>query len=213
MPRAKLPLLVSPPRVADTFHLDETAKKCICKTLSSRRLQDSTVEAIEVAVNCHRAIASGSASTTVANTVLALRNFERLGRPRQVSLALLADDRAGVDYTTHNALGPLVKSVSDGHTGQNDVLAKAVLKRAAELAVHPRVTTSMEPLRLFCGVLRVIFNGCTAHLKDRISPKEAWRRCRRFAIEIFTAADIAHADFDAHPERLTEYLQTDVSAD
>jgi hypothetical protein len=101
----------------------------------------------------------------------------------------------------------------DGRTGANDVLAKAVLRRAAELAVHPRVTTSMEPLRLFCGVLRVIFNECTGHLKGGISEEEAWRRCRRFAIEIFTAAGIEHADFDAHPERLTEYLQTDVSAD
>jgi hypothetical protein len=213
MPRAYLPRLVSRPRVADSFHLDERAKKCICETLSLKELRSGTVKSIEWAVNCYRATTSGSASTTVANTLLALRQFEKLGRPREESLALLADDRAAVDYTTHNALQPLVKSVLDGRTGANDVLAKAVLSRAAELAVHARVTTSMEPMRLFCGFLRVIFNGCTAHLKGRIIEEAAWRRCRRFAIEIFTAAGIDHADFDAHPERLTEYLQTDVSAD
>jgi hypothetical protein len=199
--------------VADSFHLDEIAKKCICETLSLKRLQESTVKSIEHAVNCHRAIASGSASTTVANALLGLRHLENLGHRREEVLALLADDRGGVDYTTHNALQPLAKSVLEGRTGANDLLAKAVQKRAAELAVHPRVTTSLEPMRLFCGVLRVIFNACTAHLKAHISEEEAWHQCRRFAIEIFTAAGIEHADFDAHPERLTEYLQTDVSAD
>jgi hypothetical protein len=30
-------------------------------------------------------------------------------------------------------------------------------------------------------------------------------------MEVFTIAGIDHADFEAHPERLTEYLGTDVS--
>jgi hypothetical protein len=30
-------------------------------------------------------------------------------------------------------------------------------------------------------------------------------------MEVFTIAGIDHADFDAHPERLTKYLGTDVS--
>jgi hypothetical protein len=124
--------------------------------------------------------------------------------PSQESLELFADERAGVDYTTHNAIQPLAKAVLDGRPGANDILAQASLSRASDLAAHPRVATSTEPMR---------FNGSTAHLKGRITQEEAWHRCRQFAIEIFTAASIDHADFDAHPERLTDYLETDVSSD
>jgi hypothetical protein len=211
MPRPYLPRLVSRPKVPDSFHLDAEAKKCIADTIGLKNLPKPTVESIDWCVNCYRATISGSASTTVANTLLALRQFEKPGHPRQESLALFADDRAGVDYTTHNAIQPLAKAVLDGRHGANDVLAQALLRRAADLAVHPRVATSTEPMRLFCGFLRVIFNGSTAHLRGRITEEEALRRCRRFAVEIFTAAGINHADFDAHPERLTDYLQTDVS--
>jgi hypothetical protein len=68
-------------------------------------------------------------------------------------------------------------------------------------------------MRFFCGQLRLIFNHCTDHLKGRITQEEAWHHCRQFALAVFSAAGIIHADFDAHPERLTEYLGTDVSTD
>jgi hypothetical protein len=45
----------------------------------------------------------------------------------------------------------------------------------------------------------------------RTTPDKTWQSCRRFALEVLTAAEIEHADFLAHPERLTEYLGTDVS--
>jgi hypothetical protein len=197
--------------VADSFHLDAQAKKCIAETIDLKKLHKRTVESIDLCVNCYRATISGSASTTVANTLLALRQLEKPGRPRQESLALFADDRAAVDYTTHNAIQPLAKAVLDGRPGANDVLSHALLKREEELAVHPRVATSMEPMRLFCGFLRVIFNGSTAHLKGQITEEEAWRRCRRFAVEIFTAATAAACDlFDriAMPAGLTAVKET-----
>jgi hypothetical protein len=199
--------------VTNTFHLDATAKRGIAWTLGLKELPKSVVKSIDWAVNCYRATEPGSPSTTVANTLLALRNLEKRGRARKEALALFADDRAAVDYTTHNALQPLVKAVPDGRDGANKALIRAAQSRAAELNIHPRVTTKTEPLRLFCGFLRIIFNSSTHHLKGQITDVEAWRRCRRFAIEIFTVAGINHADFDAHPERLTEYLGTDVSAD
>jgi hypothetical protein len=41
-----------------------------------------------------------------------------------------------------------------------------------------------------------------------------WRRTFSMGgLALFSAADITHPDFDAHPERLAEYLGTDVSCD
>jgi len=205
--------LISPPKVADSFYLDAAAKKSIAKTLGLKKMPKRTVESIDWAVNCYRATECGSTSTTVANVLLALRQIEKPGRAREDALALLANDRAAVDDTTLDLLQPLAKAVQDGRPGSNEALVQLARNRAPELTLHPRVATSVEPLRLFCGVLRLIFNWSTAHLVGKISTEEAWRRCRRFALEIFTAAEIDHADFDAHPERLTEYLETAVSAE
>ena len=172
-----------------------------------KELSESTVELIDRAVNCYRAPIRGSEDTTVANTLYALGQLEKRGRAREDALNLFADDRADVDYTTHNIMQSLAKAVLDGRPGSNDALAQAARDRIAELADHPRVATSTEPLRHFCGILRVIF----FHVKGEIPEKEAWRRCRRFALAIFTAAGIDHADFGAHPQRLTEYLRTEVA--
>jgi hypothetical protein len=54
-----------------------------------------------------------------------------------------------------------------------------------------------------------VANVLAAALNDGFD--ESWRQCRRFAVEVFTITGIDHADFEAHPERLTEYLRTDVS--
>jgi hypothetical protein len=212
MPRPFLPRLIAPPRVADSFHLDEPAKKDIGKTLGLKELPNDTVESIEWAVNCYRTTISGSASTTVANTLLALQQLEKRGRARRDSLSLFADDRAAVDYTTHNIMQPLAKAVLERRPGSNEALVQAARNRAAELAGHSRVRTSAEPMRVFCGFLRMIFfHHFSPHPEGEINEREAWSRCRRFAIEVFTAAGIDHADFGAHPERLTEYLRTDVT--
>src|SRR5262245_6862651 len=213
MPRPYLPCFVSGQKVADAFQLDVAAKRDIARTLGLEKLPRGTVDSINRAVNCYRATASGSKSTTVANTLLALRQLEKRGRAREESLALLVNDRAAVDYTTLNLLQPLAKAVLDGQPDANDALAQAARNRAGELADHPRVATSTEPMRFFCGVLRTIFNRSSAHLKGQITEEEALRRCRQFALAIFTVAGINHADFDGHPERLTEYLATDVSPD
>jgi hypothetical protein len=213
MPRPHLPRLIPRPKVAVSFYLDAVAKKSIAKTLGLKKMPKRTVEAIPWAVNCYRATASGSRNTTIANVLVALRHIEKRGRPREDSLALLANDRAAVDYTTLNLLQPLAKAVQEGRSGSNEALVQAAQNRAAELTNYPRVMTATEPLRFFCGVLRTIFNRSTAHLQGKITQEEAWHRCRQFAIEIFTAAEIDHADFDTHPERLTEYLGTDVTAD
>jgi hypothetical protein len=196
--------------MAESFRLDQAAKRCIAQIIDLKRLAPRTIESINWAVNCYRAGKSGSASTTVANTLLALHQLEKRGRAREESLELLANDRGAVDYTTHNLLHSLAKAVLDRNPSADEALARVAQERVAALALHPRVSTSIEPMRLFCGVLRLIFNDCTVHLRGRVTEDEAWQRCRRFALEVFTAADTDHADFDAHPERLKEYLGTDV---
>ena len=213
MPRPYLPRLVPKPRVHESFRLDGAANKVIARLFDFKELDRQTVESINRVVNCYRATQSGSASTTVANTLFALSQLKKRGRAREESLKLLADDRAAVDYTTHDLLQPLAKDVLSGRPGAGEALARAAQERADELKLHPRVSTSTEAMRLFCGELRQIFNDCTPHLRSRITPEETGHRCRRFALEVFSAADITHADFDAHPERLTDYLGTDVSFD
>jgi len=86
------------------------------------------------------------------------------------------------------------------------------MARVEQLRNHNRVVTRTEPLRFFAGVLRLIFNRAAAPILCG-TIEERWHHCRRFAMEVFTIAGIDHADFDAHPERLTEYLGTDVTVD
>jgi hypothetical protein len=125
----------------------------------------------------------------------------------------LADDRCGVDYTTLKALQPFAKAVLANYPGARDALAGAAKARADTLRGHNRVIPPTESLRFFCGRLRVIFNEASAHLKGKITVEQAWQRCQQFAMEVFAIAGIDHANFDAHPERLREYLGTDITID
>jgi len=94
--------------------------------------------------------------------------------------------------------------------GSRDSLVQVATKRAEELRTHKRIAPPTESLRFFCGVLRLIFNQSGSPALQG-SLDQSWHHCRKFAMEVFTVAGIDHADFDAHPERLSEYLGTDVS--
>src|SRR5262249_15558830 len=210
MPRPYLPHLIALPKVANSFHLDAAAEKQISKALGLKKLTKRTVVWIEQAVNCYCATSSGYKSATVASTLLALRQLEKPGRNRDDALELFANDRAAVDYTTLNLIQPLAKAVLDGRPNANNALKQAAGNRAVELTVHPRISTSNEPMRQFSGILRLIFNASSRHLQRTITQEELWHRCRRFALEIFAAARIDHAEFDCHPDRLTKYLGTEI---
>jgi len=107
-------------------------------------------------------------------------------------------------------LQQLAKAELAGKPGASEVLARAASERAAELRGHKRVSPPTESLRFFCGILREIFRKYAG--PTLISPGgDAWHCCRQFALEVFTVAGIDHADFDAHPERPTEYLGTDIT--
>ena len=210
MPRPNPPPALMPPIVLP-FNLDDQHKRDLAKVLRLRELSPTVSDAIAAAIANYKATEAGSPDTTIGNTLAALAELSRKGRAYKKAVERFADDRSAVDDVTLKALKPLAKATLAGESGAATALAQAAHARAQELRAHKRVNPRTESLRLFCGWLRMIFNVATDHLKGRVSTDEAWRVCREFALEVLAIGGIDHADFDAHTERLTEYLGTDVS--
>ncbi len=210
MPRSNPPPLLPIPTVLP-FSLDDRQRRDLAKVLGLKRLSPLISGAIGEAIACYKATEAGAPDTTVGNTLAELGELKKAGRAYDRAVARLADDCSGVDYTTHSVVQCLARAVLAGERGAREKLWQAADLRAAELREHPRVQTATEPLRLFCGFLREIFiHAAAPELKPPLG--DGWHHCRQFAMEVFTIAGIEHADFDAHPERLTEYLGTDVSS-
>lgn len=217
--RPRLPNLLAQPKIKP-FSLSIEAQAAIARILGHHNLSViislpekepvTIARAIEVAVSIYLATINITKSTTRANVLHTLKQLRKKGRARTEALELLASERAGVDYVTHNALHPLAIAVLAGEDVEAQ-LSMAVQQRAAEIAAHPRIEATTEALRQFCGVLRCIFNHSTDHLKGRITAEEAWQHCRRFAMEVMDSSGIDSTGFIAHPARLTEYLGTEVS--
>jgi hypothetical protein len=208
MPRPNPPPPAAKPTVL-RFLLDDHQQRDLAKVLGLKKLSPLVSGAITDAIACLKASEAGTPDTTVGNTLAGLAELKKTGRAYDRAVRRLADDRSGVDYTTHSIVQPLARGVLVGEQGAREKLSQAADLRAAELREHPRIQTAKEPLRLFCGVLREIFNRAAApELKPPLG--DGWHHCRQFAMEVFAIAGIEHADFDAHPGRLTEYLGTDV---
>jgi hypothetical protein len=208
MPRPNPPPPSSKPTVL-AFSLDDQQQRDIAKVLGLQTLPTLVAGALAEAIACYKATEEGSADTTVANTLAELGELKKVGRAYDRAVRRLADERSGVDYTTHDVLRPLAMAVLARQPGARESLSQAADLMAAELRQHPRVHTSKEPLRFFCGVLREIFNRAAAPgLRPPLG--DGWHHCRQFAVEVFAIAGIEHADFETHPNRLTEYLGTDV---
>lgn len=209
MPRACPPPLTASPNLRP-FALDGLDKRRLAHSLGLKDLPPEAADLIAHAIVSYKATQEGSKATTVANTLAALRELFKKGRVDERAVARIADERSGVDYTTHLALQSLAKAVLANEPHAVDSLAEHVERRIGELEEHERVLPSAESLRFFCGVLRVIFNH-TAAPSLKPATEDAWRNCRKFALEVFTIGCIGHPDFDNHPERLTEYLGTNVT--
>jgi hypothetical protein len=209
MPRPYPPSPMVPP-VVRPFSLTDAQKRDIARVLGLVSLPQQITDMICEATAAHKATEVGSPDTTIGSALAELHELTKTGRPYDQAVARLSDDRSGVDYTTHGVLQPLAKAVQSGEPSAREALAAAASARAAELHAHKRVLPPTESLRFFCGVLREIFKHAAAPTLAS-SIDEAWHHCRQFALEVFTAAAIDHADFDAHPERLTEYLGTDIT--
>ena len=211
MPRPYPPAPVSPLPATPAFPIGDREKVALARVLGLERLPTDICYSISLAIGCYRTTESGSDDTTVANVLVGLAELSKPGRAFDRAVKRLADGRSGVDYTTHEILQPLANAVLRCEPDSYEALAQAAAKRAEELRVHKRIDPPTEAFRFFCGVLRLIFNSSGSPALHG-SFDERWRQCRKFATEVFTIADIDHADFDAHPERLTEYLRTDVSS-
>jgi len=211
MPRPNPPPPVQA-RVVTPFSLGSAERRALARALGLSELSPMIADAVAHVIASYKATEAGSPDTTVGNTLAALAELKKRRRAYEKAVARIADDRAGVDYTTLGILQPLAKAVLAKEPQAEEALARAASARADELRKHKRVDPSTEPLRLFCGILRLIFNKAAAPAL-RGTTEEGWHYCRRFAMEVFDIAGIEHADFDAHPERLTQYLGTDVSVD
>jgi len=210
MPRPLAPPPISPP-AASPFTLGNKEQSDLAKSLGLSSLPTRVANALEAAIAIYKATENGSRDTTVANTIQALSELRLTGRAYQKAVARLANDYSAVDHETHHSLQPLAKAVVAGKPGAEDALSRATQARIQQLHAHKRVGSGTEALRQFCGWLRVIFNDAAQHLRGQVTAEEAWRRCRSFAMEVFTVVGVDHRSFDAHPGRLTEYLGTDVS--
>jgi hypothetical protein len=208
MPRPNPPPPLPIPTVLP-FSLDDHQQRDLAKVLGLKSLSPLVSGAIAEAIGCYKATEAGAPDTTVGNILAELGELKKAGRASDRAVARLADDHSGVDYTTHSIVQSLAKAVLAGEQGAREKLAQAADLRTAELRQHPRVQTIKEPLRLFCGFLREIFIRAAA---PELKPPrgDGWHHCRQFAMEVFTIAGIDHADFDAHPERLTAYLGAEI---
>jgi hypothetical protein len=205
MTRPYPPTLLSIPTVVP-FELDPTDQARIARTLGLVKLSPEIATGVAHTIACFRATQGGSRDTTTGTTLAALEKLSRPGRSYDATVKRFADDRYGIDYTTHGRLQPLARAVLAGNRQAREALVEAAQARAIELRSHPRVAPETEALRLFCGMLRVIFDAAASPTVDR-----TWHNCGSFALEVLSVAAIEHADFDAHPERLKEYLGTDVT--
>ena len=211
MPRAYSPPLAATPTLRP-FTIDCANKLRLARSLGLKDLPLDVAESIAHAIACYKSTQGGSKDTTVANTVVALREVFKRGTLNEKAIVRIADDRCGIDYTTHLALQPLAKAVLAEEPHAVEALAEAVERRLRELKEHQRVLPSTESLRFFCGVLRLIFNHAAAS-SLKLTIEDAWRNCRKFALEVFAIGSVDYPDFDGHLDRLTEYLGTEVSLD
>jgi hypothetical protein len=204
MARPYPPPLLAVPTVQPVA-FDRPDQRRIARTLGLPDLPPDLAAGIAHAVGCHLT-ALRCSGASVAATVAALAQLSRSGCAFDAAVAHFADDRYGVDYITLNRLQPLARAVMNGDADTPSALKAAALARADELGRHPRVAPDTEALRQFCGILREVFKTSASPGVDR-----TLRNCRQFVLEVIACAGIETADFDAHPERLDEYMRTDVS--
>ena len=206
MTRPYPPPLLSSPTVGP-FDLAAPDRLRVARTLGLTALPAAVADGLNHAIGCYKATEAGSRDTTKGAVLAALGELSNNGRSFEAAVARMADDRCGVDEVTLFRLQPLARAVQAGAQGARYLLRTAAQERAVELRNHPRIDPATEAFRLFCGILRLVFDGTAAPQVDR-----TMRNCRLFAMEVFSAAGVERDDFVAHPERLEAYLATDVSA-
>ena len=161
------------------------------------------------AVTLQELIAVYRASLPLAITTgqvrTAIRDLQKAKRKLIGTLAPFTDENSWVDFETFEALNPLAKECLAA-LERLEPVANVQVERLAGRRVYP----ATECLWQFCGTLRLFFRQFANPTLTK-SP-EATKHLRSFALAVFEAAGIDHADYDAHPERLDEMLRTDALA-
>jgi hypothetical protein len=197
------------PKQLRVFSFSADAKGRIAEALGLDELAPCLVEAIEFAVSGYFANKRGSRGTTRDAVRLALARLVKKGRHFDDALHLFASDRSGVDSETHLLLRDLAQRTLEGDAEAESMLLDAARLREIQLASCKRWQPEIEILRHFVSALRAVFDGVT--VASEASEAAYWPRCRRFVREVMDSAGIETADFVAHPERLTEYLRTELT--
>jgi len=183
--------------------LDARAQSEIARTLGIAVLPCLVRRMLEGAIQNYRATASVITETTPAAAIAAIDEVQKIGRHLAKALAQFTNERSAVDDETFEALSPSAR----GCLAVLDRLQLAATSRKELLCKHPRVSPPHEQLRYFCGWLRLIY--CAAAPSDQ-KTSNARAQMREFALAVFNAVELDHADFETHPERLDELLATDV---
>jgi len=203
MPRAYPPPLQCVPPI-EPVALGPVEQHQLAQVLGLQVLPSEVADCVGHLLGAYVATRDGARDTTRAATLSAL---DHIARGSLAEIGRVADDRAGVDYTTHALLQDLATAALASDTGAEERLRAAARQRRTDLEGHVRVDPPTEMLRFFCGNLRVVFNAAAAPSLER-----TWANCRAFALEVFAVGGLDLADFESHPDRLDGYLGTDVSS-
>lgn len=209
MPRPDFPNLL-PKQKPDTFTIHQRDKNDLAKLLGREvqildRYWPDWVEGIAHIIASYITTKIGSETTTIANTRLVLSTICRKSRGRfyREAVQLLTEERSAIDEQTWTMLHTLAVAVNNREDGAERILAEAARCRDAELECHQRVYPRKESFRLFCSVIRVFF---VEHADENF---RTWPRLKKFAHKVLELAEVDHS-FDAHPERLEEYLRAEL---
>jgi len=183
--------------------LNAHAQAEIARTLGLAVLPCDVRSMLEDAIRTYRASASAAKGATRAAVIAAIDEAQRTGKRFANALIQFTNERSAVDEETFDALNPRAReclaALERFHSN-----ADAARERVRE---WPRINPLQEQLRHFCGWLRLIYCHATPnHAHD--SNMQA--KMRKFALAVFVAMGLDHADFEAHPERLDELLATDI---
>lgn len=182
MSRRYPPAPISPPPVAEPFPIGNREKVDLAKVLGLERLPAELCDAISQAIGCYQATKAGSADTTVKSVLAALGELSKSGRVYDKAVKRLADDRSGVDYTTHEMLPAISQSGARGRT------QFPRSSRPSSSQASGRATSAPQTRCSFDRVPTLFLRRSTLNLQS-IRLSRAKRRLRR---ELASMSQIRH---------------------
>jgi hypothetical protein len=205
MPRPVTPARLGLPDVQQFIQpLEKSNRSDLARALGLREMSDNAAATLQEAIAMYRASLQVH-GTTIGNVKAAVQDLQMAGRKLLDALTPFTDPISWVDIETFSAMNPIAKQCL-GVLRRLELVANAQVEQHAGRRVYP----ASECLCQFCGTLRLFFHRFADPALIR-SP-DATKHLRRFALAVFEAVGIDHADFGAHPERLDEMLRTDALA-